>query len=66
MGSRNRPGKEAKKKPKAKAGPTKPFPAFGTAAERRADPQAAQGEAGRRGRHRRGLTGRVRHRGALR
>ena len=31
----------------------------GTAAERGGDPQAAQGEASRRGRHRRGLTGRT-------
>ena len=54
MGSRNRPRKEAKKKPKAKlAQPSLgPLAAVGTAAERRGDPKAAQGKASRRrGRH---------------
>ena len=42
MGSRDRPSKE-KKKPKAEDRPAEPVAAVGAAAERRGDPQAAQG-----------------------
>ena len=59
MGSRDRPRKETKKKPKAKLAQPRPVAAVGTAAERGGDPEAAQGEASRRGRHGRGLTGRT-------
>ena len=41
MGSRDRPSREAKKKPKDKGAP-EAAAAVGAAAERRADPQAAQ------------------------
>ena len=44
MGSRDRPSREAKKKPKDKGG-AQAAAADGAAAERRADPQAAQAEA---------------------
>ena len=55
MGSRDRPHREAKKKPKDKLGQPKLHVALGAAAAAGgADPEAAQAEAGR-GRDRRGL-----------
>ena len=46
MGSRDRPGKETKKKPKAKTGRADGLaPLSESAAERGGDPEAAQGEA---------------------
>ena len=48
MGSRDRPRKEAKKKPKAKSAQPSLSPHVGATAERRGDPQAAQGTTRRR------------------